>query len=203
MTQTVICVKLVAMKKPIPLKLMTKPFSVREAIAHGLSKATLTRMVRSDRLERLSRGIYQASHTEGGMEESAYKVATLRCGIPSAICLLSALENYHVTDQIPKQTWILVPQSKRVSSKDIKLIRSRNPQWDIGIRKTKMYWITTLERTLVECLLHKQKIGSQVALEAIKQALAQKKAKLGDLYNMAKKMGVEHRVRHYIEALSS
>jgi len=116
---------------------------------------------------------------------------------------LSALEHYHVTDHIPKQTWILVPEPKRISSNDLRLVRSRNPQWDIGIRKTKDYWITTLERTLIDCLIHKHLIGSQTALEAIKTALAQKKVKLGNLYDMAKKMGVERRVHSYIEALAA
>ena len=123
--------------------------------------------------------------------------------MPSSICLLTALEHYHVTDQVPKKIWVLVPEPKRVRSKDLKLIRSRNPQWDVGILKTKNYWITTLERTLVECLIHKQMIGSQVALEAIKQAVAQKKVKLGDLIDMAKNMNVEHRIRPYIEAMAS
>ena len=60
-----------------------------------------------------------------------------------------------------------------------------------------------MERTLIDCLVYKRLIGSQVALEAMKQAIAQKTVKLGDLYDMAKKMGVEHRVRPYIEALAS
>ena len=98
---------------------------------------------------------------------------------------------------------MLVPSPKRVSSKDLKLVRSRHPQWEVGIQKGKYYWITTLERTLIDCLLYRRVIGSQIALEAIKQAVAQKKAKLGLLYDMAKKMGVEHRVRPYIEALAS
>ena len=172
-------------------------------MSHGLSKPYLTRMVKAGVLERLSRGVYQASDVEGEADEELYKVATLRCGLPSAICLISALEHYHLTDQMPKQTWVLVPEPKRVASKALKLVRSRNPRWDIGIRKTKHYWITTPERTLIDCLVYRRLIGSQVGLEAIKQAVAQKNVKLGDLYDMAKKMGVEHRIRPYIEALAS
>ncbi len=187
----------------MPSPLLKNPFSVREALSLGLSKAYLTRRVKAGTLARLSRGVYQVSGANEGIGEHLYKIAALRCGMPSAICLLSALENYHVTDQISKKTWVLVPEPKRVSSKDLKLIRSRHPQWEIGIRKGKDYWITTLERTLIDCLLYKRLVGSQIALEAIKQALTQKKVKLGSLYDMAKKMGAEHRVRPYIEALAS
>ena len=106
-----------------------------------------------------------------------------------------------MTDEIAKQVWVLVPASKRVVSSDLKLIRSRDPQWDIGIRRTKDYWITTLERTLVECLLYKRLIGHQVALAALKQALSQRKVKLGHVYDVANKMGVAHRIRPIIEVL--
>lgn len=191
------------MKKVVPLQLVKRPFSAHEAVSLGLSKATLTRMVKTGHLDRLSRGVYQESGGGDETGEDRYRIAALRCGTPSVICLLSALEHYHVTDQIPKEVWILVPESKRIASKELKLVRSRNPQWNLGIRKTKQYWITTLERTLIDGLVYRRLIGSQVALEAMKQAVAQKKVKLGDLYDMAKKMGVEHRVRPYIEALAS
>lgn len=191
------------MKKTLPLRLSKRPFTVRQAISRGLSKSYLTRMVKADMLQRVSRGIYQASNVEGETDEEMYRVATFRCGTPSAICLLSALEYYHLTDQIPKQIWVLVPAPKRIVSKDLKLIRSRDPRWGIGIRKNEHYWITTLERTLIDSLLFKKLIGSQVALEAIKKAVTQKKTRLGDLYDMAKKMRVEHRIRPTIEALAS
>jgi predicted transcriptional regulator of viral defense system len=212
-------------------KLSKRPFSTEEAIAQGISKTSLTRMVKSGALERLSWGVYQVSdavrdgrglgnslgmgsrsgagHGEGSggneysEQEKNYIVATLRCGTPSAICLLSALEHYHVTDEIADRVWVLVPDSKRVTSKDLKLVRSRDPQWDVGLHKTKDYWITTIERTLVDSLLYRRLIGHQVSLAALKKALAQKKVKLGQVYDMANSLGVAHRIRPIIEALGS
>lgn len=187
----------------LPSKLHKKPFSARRAADCGLSKASLTRMVKAGILDRPSRGVYQASGVDDATGEDRYRVATLRAGTPSAICLLSALEYYHVTDEISRRVWVLVPADKRVVSKDLQLVRSRNPQWKIGVRKAKDYWITTLERTLIDSLLYKRQIGNQVALEAIKQALAQKKVKLGSLVDMAKKMGALHRLHPYLEALAA
>ena len=132
------------MKKALSLQRLKRPFSAKEAPSLGLSKATLTRRVATGQFDRLSRGVYQVSEKNDETGEDRYRVATLRCGTPSAVCLLSALDRYHVTDQIAKEVWMLVPDSKRVVSKELKLVRSRNPQWNIGIRKTKDYWITTL-----------------------------------------------------------
>lgn len=181
----------------------TTPFSYKEALANGLTKYALKKRVVEGVLEKLRRGVYRLANQEERLSDSQYRIAKILCGLPSSLCLLTALEHYHVTDQIPKQIWVLVPASKRIASKDLKLIRSRNPQWDIGIQKTKHYWITTLERTLIDCLLYKRMIGSSVAMAAVKQAVAQKKVKLGKLYDIAKKMGVDHRIRPYMEALAS
>ncbi len=159
-------------------------------------------MVKVGRLERVRRGVYQVSNADLGEKEELYHIATLRCGIPSVICLLSALDYYHLTDQIPKRTWVLVPDSKRVVAPDLKLVRSRRPQWNIGIRKTKRYWITTLDRTLIDCIVYMRLIGNQVALYALKRAIAQQKTKPRVLLDLAKKMNVAHRIRPYVEVLA-
>jgi predicted transcriptional regulator of viral defense system len=190
-------------KKPLPRKLSNRAFSLDEALSYGLSKSYLTRMVQAGLLERMSRGVYQITSANPGEKEELYHIATLRCGVPSAICLLSALDYYHLTDQVPRRTWILVPESKRIIARHLKMVRSRSPQWEIGIRKTKRYWITTLERTLIDCIRYKRLVGSQVAVSALKRAITQKKIKPGALYDLAKKMHVSHRVRPYVEVLAS
>lgn len=214
-------------------KLSQKPFSTKEALKRGLSKPNLTSMIEHGVLERLSRGVYQVTDTalnsqgfgdgtgwgmgsgsgtgrgdgSGGGEytdlEKSYISASIRCATPSAVCLLSALEYYHLTGEITAQVWMMVPETKRVVSKDIKLLRCRDPQWKIGIEKHKDYWITTIERTLIDCVIYKKIVGSQVALEALKKAVGEKKVKLGKLYDLAKKMGVAHRLQPYIEILGS
>ena len=216
----------------ILIKLLGKPFSTKQALNLGISKSTLTRMVQSGILERINRGVYQiteetlngkglgdgsglgmgsgsgAGHrNESGDAysdlEKSYISASLRCGKQSAVCLLSALEYHHLTDEIPAQVWMMVPESKRVVSKDLKIVRCRNPKWKIGIQKAPDFQLTTIERTLIDCLIHKKIIGHQVALAALKNAVREKKVKLGNLYDMAKKMGVAHRIKPYIEVLGS
>ena len=179
-----------------------EPLTYQEILNIGITRHHLMKFLSEGLMERLSRGVYQVSELAEGLPEDQYRAATLRCGTPSSVCLLSALDHYNLTDQIPKEVWMLVPDAKRVRAKELKLIRSRCPKWDIGIKKTKGYWITTIERTIIDCLVYKRLVGSQVALSALKKAVSQRKAKLNSLYNMAKQLKVEHRVRSYIEALA-
>lgn len=186
----------------LPKNLAIKPFSLKEAMASGLTKYAIARLLEQGSLERVSRGIYQAADEAMFDLEDQYRSATLRCGWPSAICLLSALEHYHLTDLIPNKTWIMVPNEKRVRATELKLVRLRKPHWEIGIRKENGYWITSIDRTLIECLLQKRLFSSTEALSSIKQALAEKKTTLNNLFEMARKMKVLDRVLPYIQAFT-
>ena len=189
-------------KITLPKKLLKRPFSYNEAVKSGLNKYILNKLIEKGEIERLCRGMYINSNYDNTSVEAQFSLAAIQCGLPSCICLLSALEYYHLTDQITNKVWIMVPQSKRVQAANLKLIRSRNPNWKYGIYKNKNYWITTLERTIVDSLLHKQDIGSSVALEALKKAVQEGKVKVGALLDMANKLQVKHRVFPYIEALA-
>lgn len=186
----------------LPKSLRKAPFSLKDASKAGLTKYAIRKFIQAGALERIQHGIYQASERVHVDIEDAYRSATLRCSLPSAICMLSALEYHHLTDQISTKTWVLVPNSKRIQSAELRLIRSRSPQWEIGIQKCDGYWITTPERTLVDCLLAKRIVGSSVALDALKQATTSKKVKLSGVVDMASKMGVLHQILPYIEVLS-
>ncbi len=186
----------------LPKNLAVRPFSLNEALATGLTKYAVKKLLKQGRLERISHGIYQAADKAMFELEDQYRSATLRCGRPSAICLLSALEHYHLTDLIPNKTWIMVPNEKRISASELKLVRLRKPHWKIGIRKVRGYWITSIERTLIECLLQKRLISTTEALSSIKQALAGKKTTLNNLFEIARKIGALNRVLPYIQVFT-
>ena len=185
----------------LPLKLQNKPFTLKEANELGLNFYVIKKLISLGQVEQIARGIYRASNIDLA-EEEQYRISTLRVGVPSAICLISALSYYHLTDVIPKKTWIMVSDSKRTSDTTIKLFRSRNPQWKIGIHKKEGYAITSIERTIVDCLTQRSKIGTNTAISALKIAIENKQTTLHKILEMAKSLDVLHRILPYIEALS-
>ena len=178
-----------------------QPFKLKEGEKAGIPRSIIRSWLEDDIIERIAHGTYRSSSNEYDTE-TAYIEATAIVGSTSAICLLSALELYNLTDQIPKKTWLMVSADKRTANNKIRLLRSRNPMWKIGIIKEDGYQVTSVERTLVDCLIHKKLIGSSVAMEAIKEALSSKKTKLADIIKVAKKMKVYHRIELIIEALA-
>ncbi len=185
-------------RKPYARKdLASQPFAYQDAIKRGLTRHDIRNLLESGEIERLSRGIYQYSKNDIS-EEVQFKVASLKVGSESAVCLLSALAFYGLTDDIPTEVWLLVNASKRVSNGKIKLLRSRYPNWDIGITKTDNYKITSVERTVIDALVYKRLLGKAVSIEALRRAL-RKKTSIEKLFDMATKLDVLGKVRSYLE----
>jgi predicted transcriptional regulator of viral defense system len=177
------------------------PFSLQQANQHGLTFYEIKKLVEQGTLEQLARGIYRTPQADYS-EEDQFRSACLRIGEPSSVCLLSALSFYHLTDLIPKQTWLLVPNERRTTQRDIKLFRIRDPQWSVGLDAQKGYRITSIERTIVDSLVYKRFLGTQTGIIALKSALAEKQTNLSKVFDMAKSLHVEHRIIPYIEVLS-
>ncbi len=176
-------------------------FSTKEAARKGLTFYDLRKMVENGAVHKIARGLYQAAEADFSDEE-AYTAASLQIGSPNAICLVSALAHYQLADAIPKRVWMMVDASKRTKYRNIRLLRTRNPRWNIGIEKKEGYWITSLERTLVDAIIYRRLIGTNVAMEALRKANKNSPATLGRLVDMAKKLKVYHRIQPYLEALA-
>lgn len=177
------------------------PFSPDDIKRLGITDFELNQLLGSEAVHRISRGVYVLAGTDLS-DEALFRAATMRIDGPSAVCLLSALTFYGITDHIPKKVWLLVPENKHTAHRDIRLLRSRNPQWKIGIEKHKGYSITNIERTIVDSLALKRILSVQVGMSAFKSALNDKKTTLDKVFKMAKALGVDHRVMAYIEALA-
>jgi len=185
----------------LPFELSEKPFTLRQAIKLGLNRYFLRKLIAEGVVEQLARGIYRRTKDDIS-EEDQYRSATLRVGSPSAVCLVSALAHHGLTDSIPKKTWMMVTNTKRTNFADIKVFRARSPKWKIGIEKCDGYSITKIERTIVDCLVQREKLGIQIGITALRNAISSRKSNLGKILDTAIKLGVAHRVRPYIEALS-
>ncbi len=186
----------------LPKVLTNRTFSTNDAYALGLSKHYLKKLLDCGEISKITRGYYKHETEEIFHEESRFESASVRVGKPACICLVSALIHYELTDLIGKKVWIMVPHSLRRHYSDLRIVRVRSPQWDIGISKNPKYWITDLDRTLVEGLIYKRLIGINTGIEALRRAITAKKTSLGKVYEMSKKLKVDHRILPYIEAHS-
>ena len=183
------------------LKLLPKiPFTYGEAMKKGFNINMLTKLIKEQKVERIERGIYRISNFDF-TEEEQFIAATKKVQSKSAVTMLSALSYYDLTDIIPKQVWLMVESQKRTQNKSIKLYRSTNPHWNIGIIKEKGFCIVSIERAIVDSLTHKPIFPIRIGIEALKEAVRTKKVTLSKVVDMANKLGVREKIDPYIEVL--
>jgi predicted transcriptional regulator of viral defense system len=185
----------------IPVALQEAPFSITQAEQLGLSRHFLREMLRTGQIEKLARGIYRLCQPDYS-EEDQFRAALLRVDKPSTICLISALSFHHLTDLIPNKIWIFVPQMKRTTYKDLKLIRISHPHWKTGIKTGDGYRITSLERTLVDAFTYKRYVGLETAVNALRKAIREQRTTTAKVLEMSISLDADARIRPYIEALS-
>jgi hypothetical protein len=94
----------------------------------------------------------------------------------------------------------MVPSERRRSHARIRIVRLKNPKWRIGISKERGYWITTLERTIVDSLAFPRFVGTMAATMALRRSLKMKKTDMSKIIDMASKLGCLKRIYSRLEA---
>ena len=157
-------------------------------------------------LDRVGRGLYRLPSHPGSEHESLATVATK---VPQAVfCLLTALQFHELTTQLPRQVWIAMPRGSHVPRIDyppIKMVQMTGDVYAEGIEtverdgvKLRVYGVA---KTVADCFKHRNKIGLDVALEALKDVRAKHRASADDLWRYAKICRVANIMRPYLEAV--
>ena len=104
------------------------------------------------------------------------------------ICLVSALQFHGLTTQLPRHIWIALPQGSHAPKMDyppVKLIQYSGDAFTQGIETHRIDQVDirvyNAAKTVADCFKHRNKIGLDMALEALKNARSQKKASADDL----------------------
>jgi predicted transcriptional regulator of viral defense system len=185
----------------LPKALKNRLFTSNEAKGYGISQYHLNLMLSDGSLERLGRGVYR-TNTGDISNEEMFVMATIWLGYPSAVCLLSSLSYFNLTDEIPKRVWMMVDHTKMSHRHELRLVRLRQPHWDIGIKKTKRFWMSGVARTIVDIFMHPQIVSTTMAVQALKQAIKEKQTSVREIYDMSLALGINERILPYLEMLS-
>jgi predicted transcriptional regulator of viral defense system len=187
----------------VSLKGMLRSRDLKET---GIPGIYLTRLVEAGQLERVGRGLYRLSKTPISEHESLVFISKK---VPQAVfCLLTALQFHELTTQLPHQVWIAVPQGSHAPKFDyppIKLIQYSGEAYTQGIELYERNKVTLriygIAKTIADCFKHRNKIGLDVAIEALRDAWVHKKINIDELWHYAKICRVTNVIRPYLEVL--
>lgn len=178
----------------------------RDIEAIGIPREYLLRLHGQGKLNRTGRGIYTLPDA-AVTERHTYAEVAKR--VPEAVlCLLSALAFHEITTQSPASVWIALGKGARkpaIVSPSLRVIRLTEPSLSEGIEKQSVEGVTvrvySAAKTVADCFKFRNKIGLDIAIEALKDCLRQKKATVNEIYCYAKICRVSNVIRPYMEAL--
>lgn len=180
----------------------------RDLAAHGLPTMVLSRLVATGRLERITRGVYSLPGRSLSEHRSLSEVA-LR--VPQGIvCLLSALRVHGIGTQAPFEVWIAIPHNSptpRLDQPALRAIRMSGPALSEGIESIQIDGVSVPvfnpAKTVADCFKYRNKIGVDVALEALRDGWAQRKLTIDALWHYATIDRVANVMRPYLESVTA
>ena len=176
-----------------------------ELPAHGLTPARFRRLVREGTLERVSRGVYLNPAVEFS---ELLTLAEIFKRVPKAVvCLYSALRLHEIGTQSPVDLWIAIDHKARLPKLDgysVRVVRFSGRMMRHGVEERFAdgvpFRITSPARTVADCFRFR-KFGLDLALEALKETLRERKATVDQINEAARACRIRSVLRPYMEAM--
>jgi predicted transcriptional regulator of viral defense system len=177
-----------------------------EAARAGIHSQQLSRLVREGRLERVARGQYRIP---GQPVTEHHGLAMAARSVPrGVVCLLSALGFHGIGSQLPFEVWMAIDRRSRapaVHNPPLRLVRFSGASLSAGVEthriEGKAIKVYSVPKTLADLFKYRNKVGLEVALEALREAWRERRFTMDEIDRYAKICRVERVMRPYLEAL--
>ena len=179
----------------------------RDLAEHQLPTIVLSRLVTAGKLERVARGVYSLPGRRLSEHRSLAEVA-LR--VPrGVVCLLSALRVHEIGTQAPFEVWLAIPHRAPVPRLDrpaVRAVRMSGSALSEGVERILVEGVEVpvfnAAKTVADCFKYRNKIGLDVALEALRDGWTQRKLTMDALWHYATIDRVANVMRPYLESVT-
>jgi predicted transcriptional regulator of viral defense system len=178
----------------------------RDVEAVGIPREYLIRLWRKGQLERFKRGLYRLPEMPVSEHITLMEVAPQA---PNAvICLISALNFHELTTQVPHEVWIAIGKSSWrpvTEYPPLNVSYFSGQSFLYGIQEHNVNGVSikvySPAKTVADCFKFRNKVGQDVAIEALKDAWRQRKASMAEIWEAAKVCRVARIIKPYCEAI--
>lgn len=178
----------------------------RDLDAYSVPREYLRRLTAKGLLEKVGRGLYSLPNAEVG---ELHSIAEASKRVPrGVICLLSALRFHGLTTQNPFLVWMAIDVDARAPKPDgvpLRIVRFSGPALDSFIENHNIEGVEVkvycAAKTVADCFKFRNKIGLDVAIEALRDCWRQRKATMDEIWAAAKVCRVTTIMRPYMESL--
>jgi predicted transcriptional regulator of viral defense system len=184
-----------------------KTLRARDLDRHGIARSYLRQLVEQGVLIQTGRGLYSLAEMPVSEHQTLIEVSLrLPHGV---VCLASALRFHNLTTQNPWKVWMLIETGKRVPKIDyppVVVFQASGASFSEGIEHYMLEGVsvpvTSVAKTVADCFKYRHKVGLDVALEALRECLRERRATRDDLHHFARLCRVERVMQPYLEAFT-
>jgi predicted transcriptional regulator of viral defense system len=125
------------------------------------------------------------------------------------VCLLSALRQHGLTTQLPHSVWMTLPRKARIpkaATFPVDIVYATEPALSSHVEHVEIEGVSVpiynIPKTIADCFKHRRRIGLDVAVEALRDGIKQRKTTAGDVMAAAALDRVSNVMRPYVETLT-
>ena len=177
----------------------------RDVEARGIARESLLRLYRQGLLVRQARGVY--SLPEASVTEHHSLAIAAKRTPGGVICLLSALRFHGLTTQDPHEVWMAIDFKAHkpvAASVALRVVRFSGAALTEGVQHHTIEGVRvpvySAAKTVADCFKYRNKLGVDVAIEALRDALRSRKATVDQIHRFAKVCRVSNVIRPYVES---
>jgi predicted transcriptional regulator of viral defense system len=179
---------------------------ISEGIKRGINPKTVYVLLERGVIEKIGKGLYRLVEMPDLSNPDLVIVAKR---IPDGVvCLLSALQHHGMTTHIPKVVDVALPQrhhAPKIAHPPVKIVRFSEESFKTGVDEVTIDGVIVKifnpAKTIADCFKFRNRIGIDIAVEALRSGYKQKKATPADILKYANICRVEKIIRPYLEAL--
>jgi predicted transcriptional regulator of viral defense system len=181
-------------------------FRARDFVTAGYSREYLRRLVAREQVRQISRGLYASASFEGNEHQTLVEAAKR---VPAGVvCLISALSFHQLGTQLPSVVWLALPHGTsypHIRDLPVRFCKFSRPTHALGIEEHHLpggtVRVYSPAKTVVDCFKFRNKIGLDVAIEALSECLSKRRATVTQLNEFAAACRVAKVMRPYMEAM--
>lgn len=173
----------------------------------GVPRVYLKQLVERGELLKTGRGLYVVAGTT--LTENHSLAEAAKRSPKGVICLLSALRFHGLTTENPAEVWIAIPRGARPPKSDAPVLRVARFSGQMMTESVERHVIQgvfvpvySVAKTVADCFRFRNRIGTNIAVEALRDAWQQKKTTADELWRHAKVCRVLNVMRPYFESLA-
>ncbi len=168
-------------------------------------RSTLRRMAAEGEIVRVGRGLYALPDAEVSANHTLVEATKHYPG--GVICLTSALFFHEIGTQMPYETWMMRPDRKVTLNRElpIRFVYCTGAAFSHGIETHRIEGtevrIYSSAKTVADCFKYRNKIGLDVATEALREGWRAKRFTMDELWKAAGVCRVQSILQPYMEML--